>query len=88
MIISEILEPWLCRATWFSTHPVDADIFDQVVSDLQNRVLSIPHVQELEDAIYARVRLHEPVLGAPQDLRLSAREFAEEIVLRLERARV
>lgn len=82
MSIEEALEPWLSKPTWFSSHPSDQKQFSLAMRQIK-QLSTIPSVEELEQAIIRRVDQLPAMLGTPNDISASARQFANKIHSRL-----
>lgn len=80
--IQQAIECWAGRPTWFTPHPSDAQELKRAVSNLRE-LSPRPTRDELEVAIYQRVKDLPAMLGTPRDIEKTAYEFAAKIEAKL-----
>ena len=80
--VSQAIECWASRPTWFTPHPSDTSELTRAVSNLR-KLMPQPTASELKVAIYERVKDLPAMLGTPRDLEKAAHEFAAKIANRL-----
>ncbi|MCP4597578.1 MAG: hypothetical protein GY843_13970 [Neptuniibacter sp.] len=80
--IQKEIECWASRPTWFSPHPSDTKELRKAISNLKHSK-HFPSEEELTEAIYQRVKDLPAMLGTPENIEKSAREFAAKIFAKL-----
>ncbi|HCF6914560.1 TPA: hypothetical protein VDV48_000196 [Pseudomonas aeruginosa] len=80
--IKQAIECWASRPTWFSSHPSDAKELRQAVSKLK-KLTPRPTKDELQAAIYLRVKDLPALMGTPGDIEKVAGEFAANMAAKL-----
>lgn len=80
--IQQAIENWAGRPTWFTPHPSDTQEFKQAIANLRE-INPRPTRDELEAAIYQRVKDLPAMLGTPRDIEKTAHEFAAKIAAKL-----
>ncbi len=80
--VQKAIECWAGRPTWFTPHPSDTQELKRAVTNL--RALNPrPTRDDLEVAIYHRVKDLPAMLGTPRDIEKTAQEFAAKIAAKL-----
>jgi len=80
--IQQAIECWAGRPTWFTPHPSDTQELKRAVTNLRE-LNPRPTRDELEVAIYQRVKDLPAMLGTPRDIEKTAHEFAAKIAAKL-----
>ena len=62
--VNQALECWASRPTWFTSHPSDTRELTKAVANLR-KLTPQPTQNELEEAIYHRVKDLPDLLGTP-----------------------
>jgi len=80
--IQQAIECWTYRPTWHTSHSIDVEAMKGAISNIQDLSFT-PSREELAEAIYESVKDVPSILGAPKDLRETAKEFATKIASRI-----
>lgn len=80
--VQQAIECWAGRPTWFTPHPSDTQELKRAVIKLRE-LNPCPTRDELEAAIYQRVKDLPAMLGTPRDIEKTVQEFAAKIAAKL-----